>query len=589
MHINTPMASHHPKKYPKTIFSRLHIPILLCFCTQFATANDAETALQTVRSWVNNGMAVTEEKSTTPENISGICVVLRKNGNLLGYGEAFGENKSLLVEAATIAFAKAKKNPIIRKLPENIQTFAFSSIGIEVGIATEYTPIPTKNLDKAAKQIRRGVDGIATRRGKIWDFRFPSHMRLSPFRRTVNHLEGMCIKVGAPAAEVIAHQLPTQEDITIYTVRFVSAYQHARNEPIHMLYRGDELITLHHLQQTGLQRVAELLAWHVINSVWPLEDPVGITGTYLPEFDRLDVVFAPTISQTMAAEALWKYAQLPSCAHKEDAIVAYVRIMNDLAVVNEHESPITGVAEQSFVVLASTGESLLSKEAVSIIHNCKEEIIAAAKEMTSGTLVPNKIFDRGILSAAIAALAKQDRSLLPLAEKSVHVTFATTPQQHRASLIPWIIRASVTVADLGGTVDVASIQELRDISLSSQVIGDSIPDLLGGFSLQTKSGAVTDARGIRMLPMLAYLLPVETFTPRAERSAALMSMLLAARFTTQLTTTQERAGRFANPTKATGGVRSSVWDATMKPEATAMALIGITEAIQAMNRVAQGQ
>ena len=117
MHINTPMTSNQPKKNCKTFFSRLHIPILLCLYTQFANANDLEITLQTVRTWVNNGMTVSEENNTTSENISGICVVLRKNGDLLGYGEAFGENVPLLANAAQIAFSKAKKHPIIRGNP----------------------------------------------------------------------------------------------------------------------------------------------------------------------------------------------------------------------------------------------------------------------------------------------------------------------------------------------------------------------------------------------------------------------------------------------------------------------------------------
>ena len=69
----------------------------------------------------------------------------------------------------------------------------------------------------------------------------------------------------------------------------------------------------------------------------------------------------------------------------------------------------------------------------------------------------------------------------------------------------------------------------------------------------------------------------------------LQSMLLAARYTVQLTTTPERANRFINPTAALGGIRNATWDATMKPEATAMALIGITEAIEAISRVANQQ
>ena len=150
------MASDHPKKFTRTVLFSLHIPIILCFNVLFAHGNDVETSLQTVRTLVNNDLMVSEIHEVTAENISGACVVLRRNGDLLGYGEAFGDSNSLLADAATTAFAKAKKHPIIRKLPESVRSFAFSSIGIEVGIATKLTPIPTKNLDKAAKQIQRG-------------------------------------------------------------------------------------------------------------------------------------------------------------------------------------------------------------------------------------------------------------------------------------------------------------------------------------------------------------------------------------------------------------------------------------------------
>ena len=582
------IASKHPKKKRITLFFSLNIPILLCCCIQIAHAESIDIALQTVRSWVSDDFKVPSSAETLPENISGVCVLLWRNGDVLGFGEAFGDSKNLLSEAAKEAFKQARKHPIIRKLPEDIRHNALSLIGIEIEIATQYTPIPTKNLEKAAKKIALGVDGIAVRRGNNWDYRFPTHMRLSPFRKTVNHLEGMCIKVGAPAASVIAHQLPSQEDITIYKLDVVSAYQHEKGEKVTTLLRGDILVTTEDIKQAGLHALADKLASYLIQSVWPGEETIGITGTYQPEIDRLNTVFAPTISQAMSAEALLHYAMMPAPLFKHQALAAYKRIMHDLAFVNEHESPITGVIEQSFVVLASDDGLVLSTEATEMIANCKVEIVAAAKQMIEGTLVPTKALTRGVLAAAVSHIALHDASVLPLAETIIDVCFATTNHGDRASLIPWIAQASVDVITLGGKVDPENILLLRNNALASQIIDDSIPDLLGGFSLQTKNGAVVDARGIRMVPMLACLLPSETFTRRGERVVFLQSLLLASRFTSQLTTTPERACRFANPSKSIGGVRNSPWDATMKPEATAMALIGISEAIEAITDVAQG-
>ena len=247
------MASHHVKKSRRTLFFIRNIPILLCFCVHVVHAEtlheDAETALKSVRTWVNDNLTVSKEKKLLADHISGVCVILSRNGTLLGYGEAFGDEPTLLSEAAALAFNKVRKNPIILKLPESVREHALSLIGIEVGIAGKRTPIPTKNLDRAAKKILRGVDSIAVRRGKNWDVRLPSLMRLSPFRRTVNHLEGMCIKVGAPAADALSHQLSNQEDITIYKVHFASAYQHASRENIQLLYRGDEVISTNQLLQ----------------------------------------------------------------------------------------------------------------------------------------------------------------------------------------------------------------------------------------------------------------------------------------------------------------------------------------------------
>ena len=103
------------------MFFILNIPILLCFCVHVVHADtineEAETALKIVRTWANDNLTVSKEKKLLASHISGVCVILSRNGTLLGYGEAFGDEPSLLSEAAALAFRKVRKNPIILKLP----------------------------------------------------------------------------------------------------------------------------------------------------------------------------------------------------------------------------------------------------------------------------------------------------------------------------------------------------------------------------------------------------------------------------------------------------------------------------------------
>ena len=334
----------------------LNIPILYCVAMQALAAPPHEMAasgaIKIVRHWTNNSLETTPMDISLPRDVTGVCVLLRHNGNLLGYGESFGESTEILEIATSTACKEARKNPILRNLPHDIRDHALRSISIEVGIAGSATPIPSKNLDIVAKNIEAGVDAIAVRRGKNWAFRLPPQMQLSPFRTPVNHLEGMCIKVGSPASAAIAHQLSEQEDVTVYKVTFISAYQHTSGGEIQLLYRGDTHVPVEKLQQQGLQATADLLASSIINSVWPGDEAVGITGTYQPEIDLISPIIAPVVSQAMAGEALLHYASMPDSAHKQEALATYVRIMNDLAVVNENELPIDGVLEQSFVVLA---------------------------------------------------------------------------------------------------------------------------------------------------------------------------------------------------------------------------------------------
>ena len=119
------------------------------------------------------------------------------------------------------------------------------------------------------------------------------------------------------------------------------------------------------------------------------------------------------------------------------------------------------------------------------------------------------------------------------------------------------------------TAVAAQIQTSKDI------------DFIGGFSWPGEDGNVVDARGLRMIPMLAIMCRSST----TQKTTAFQSLMSAVRFVEQLTTKSARADRFGNPPMALGGVRESPWNAAMPTEATAMALLGITKTIKTLDEI----
>jgi len=121
--------------------------------------------------------------------------------------------------------------------------------------------------------------------------------------------------------------------------------------------------------------------------------------------------------------------------------------------------------------------------------------------------------------------------------------------------------------------------ELLALAKVSQVTATGLHE--GGFLLHTNDGMVVDARGLRMIPMLAKLCHWNAGNP----STSFQALSRSIGFVEQLSTRKERANRFSNPAMALGGIRKSSWDAAMPTEATAMALIGVVEALRTIENI----
>lgn len=105
-------------------------------------------------------------------------------------------------------------------------------------------------------------------------------------------------------------------------------------------------------------------------------------------------------------------------------------------------------------------------------------------------------------------------------------------------------------------------------------------DVLGGFVLQdARPGSPPNPTWDSALPLglVAFALREPTVVPENQVTAPLLTAELGARFLGQLMITETLAYDLRNPAPAIGGTRSTLWDSTLSPDASAMTLLALAE------------
>lgn len=531
---------------------------------------DVERAILAVRAWIQDDLQIPEDSAYSLPNETSVCVVLRHHGQLLGVGVAHGQEKDPLKTAATTAFVEANRDKAFAKLSPAFKTIASSSISIEVELGGKPIPSPSKNYARFSHKIRKGIDGIGARRQNTWDIRLPASMRLSPRRKITSVLASICLNVGVHPAVAISGELPENEDITLYTIPTVTGYQTEMGAQVTLLVRGDELVTSEPPLET-ITSLSHILAKHLI--VCTSESGVVIGG-YQPETDSFSSPIASPFVQIMVANALEEYASLQTSTFREDARSTASNIISDVEKKFYDHDVIPIEVAASTVLLLASSPAPWSNETVQFMHACRETVMRVSQNIVQNQSLSEPSHVCAILALSISEIATNSSNpkVQKLAEDLCLLCIEGIPLESKISTIPWLFDAVELLNANGSKLATESMDELLSIALASQSTLTEEIDLDGGFFVTSKEGLVADARGLRMIPMLA-----KSTSPLAEQA-----LLKALRFATQLTTREPRANRFQTPSFALGGVRASLWDATMPTEATAMTLLGVVRAIESI-------
>lgn len=154
-------------------------------------------------------------------------------------------------------------------------------------------------------------------------------------------------------------------------------------------------------------------------------------------------------------------------------------------------------------------------------------------------------------------------------------------------------RAALPVADEvpGAVIFRSTRSQLWQHQLTLTDTTPDTLDMVGGIVFtaglaQGKSSPYPTWHGTRPLAFVATMLGDPRLTEPAERPRETVRLMQAVRFIRQLQVDEASAWAYPNPAKAIGGIRSAPWDFSQPVDASAMALMFITETIKSLDALA---
>jgi hypothetical protein len=355
--------------------------------------------------------------------------------------------------------------------------------------------------------------------------------------------------------------------------------------------RGEILVTDALVTPQSLARAAIDLAAHLAASMAPMDEALGLMGTYRPAADRYEPLIAPPLDQALAAWALARCAQVPGVdAEARGRMIALAReVLAELDLVAAaEEDPLADRGACAAIVLAGLGIPGYADGA-----QPPRTFSEAARQVAAGVAdgaEPPSPNGRALMAWALARLAAWGKAgvSLPAVRAAIDGAWSCVPAHQQVTLLPWIAWAEADyAAGMRTPLDHAGdLARLRDL-LEASRIGEAGPaELAGGLRLAEGNRLLATAQAFRPAAFLAWSVREPGLTPPAEAPAALGRSLATARFLMQLSVRPDSTWAYANPERALGGVRAAIFDADQPVAAQAMALATLTETLLSLDHVA---
>ncbi len=556
---------------------------------EIAAAQDPSSARtydiwQVVRKCVDSGAVDPKWSGQEPSTGWSAVVLLRREGKVIGVGQAHGvDNPIRVATEQAIAAARVAREPSWRQL----------TVEIELGEA----PVPAVGSDysQAGTEIDPALEGAAVRRGNAWMLAHPAVLQaLDAAGAPEQTFLSLVMQHGLPAREFA--EIPASERVALAQFSATRIVQPTPDAGPVLVHRGARLRRMPTAAESpALARAtATAIAQWFERSMIPAAndmEALGLRGDYEPSEARDNPIAAPPAEQALAAYALARFSQVLGISEtsRAGARRTAVAILAALGrTIDTEADPLADARARAFIVLAhaTLGATIDEPSAGGTLARNVIGLLAHDAQRKGGDAL-----ETASTLAAMAMLERTGHGVVPRAELRAMVDAAwDAPDRARLlGVLDWLIIAD---RELGDPTDShAALARTVRMALARAQLGMSgdgpavLPDLVGAFSLSGVGGRGASGQSARPGHALALMLADPSFTPVGEQFRARAMQIALLRFLDQLAYDEVACYLCPDPRRALGALRTAPWDSTVAVAGNAMALLCLSETADALDRI----
>jgi len=365
------------------------------------------------------------------------------------------------------------------------------------------------------------------------------------------------------------------------------------------LDRAGRIVPSQTMRTPEMRAMADSIAAHIRSRVWPGVEHFGIGGPLNAVTGRPDPVVARPFEQAISAIALFRHAAVSAGTEQgAESERAALRIVRDLGTVEPGEEAPWSDPIAASATVGALGEMTPAQRASDPVF---EVLRVRCLNEVRDAFDPDTGFAERVAPAAygliawahVRAVGMGEGFTAERAERAIRAAFRETPPGNLVSQMPFLAWADMDLNADNALPSAVALRAMRDLCWEHQLHWRDLRpldrDLAGGIVFTRSRVALPTWQSLRPMAALASMLGDTRVTPGSFTSPDIAREVVrltdALRFVRQLQMEGECLYLARSPVQVSGGLRRATWDPTVSPEASAMGLLTVTEALRSMHGI----
>ncbi|MBL9032059.1 MAG: hypothetical protein JNM80_10190 [Phycisphaerae bacterium] len=544
------------------------------------SASAAGAAMDALIAWTRDGK-VPEHAQGLPK-AQGASITIRCAGRVIARASAWSDTPGTSALRADPAADPAVRRAAAIALPAALRNLPFTldpslpdasaevarQLDLSLELAGPLVPITLAAWADALSQVRPGIDGVAIRLGDRFESMFPAAMLAGAVEPPA-----ACRALLSKATDDPTLALKEPRDLgiapTFYRFRVTHLAQLPGSHELVYLTRGG--VVAPPLSAAELSRWAVGLADHLVRRI--PDDGSAYPGTFNPVAEPVGGGDRGTPGQhALVAFTLARFARTGASVDPAAARRAHDGALRMLRSFDRAHARADDPFAMALIV--RTFEELPTADRTPDLDALRAR---AAGRVPRGTLGAAPTGLAGLAAWALDAAGEE-------ADPMVRATYARAPLPELGAAMPWLGWAELAVRDRHAPgrppASAEALRQMRGMlwahTLAPESLSAEEQDLAGGMVFGR--GGLPTWHAARPLAMVGTMLREPDLA--GERALELARLLAGLRYLRQLTIGPAEGHMYADPGGARWGVRGSVWDQRVSPEATATTLLAVVEVLR---------